>query len=152
MDTKLVSTAKLSGGTSLEEVESKGKILNATQHQATPEQLAEGIVDLPSEVRSELGKLLTFEDLPTPTDLRVRSIQVTGLLLAQGAKPGDRVMIGGAPFFMEELADTLRRSGLKPCYAFSRRESVDQPQSDGSVRKVAVFRHVGLIEAHAPQP
>ena len=148
MDTKTVSTVKLSGGTSLE-VESK--ILNATQHQATLEQLEAGIVDLPAEVRSELSKLLTFEELPTPTDLRVRSIQVAGMLLAQGAKPGDRIMIGGAPFFMEELADTLRRTGLRPCYAFSRRESVDQHQPDGSVRKVAVFRHVGLIEAHAPQ-
>ena len=153
MDTKTVSTAKLSGGTSLEEVESKGnKILNATQHQATPEQVEQGIKDLPVEIRQGLSRLLTFEDLPTPTDLRIRSLQVAGLLMAQGAKPGDRVMIGGAPFFMEELADTLRKSGLKPCYAFSRRESVARPQADGSVRKVAVFRHVGLIEAHAPQP
>jgi hypothetical protein len=150
MDTKPVSNAKLSGGTSLEKVESV--ILNATQHQATPEQLEAGIVDLKPEIRQELGKLLTFEELPTSMDLRVRSIQVTGLLLAQGAKPGDRIMIGGAPFFMEELADTMRRAGLRPCYAFSRRESVDQHQADGSVRKTAVFRHVGLIEAHAPQP
>lgn len=150
MDTKTVSTGKLSAGTSLE-VESK-VILNATQHQATPEQVAAGIADLPAEVRAELGKLLTFDELPSSTDLRVRSIQVAGLLLSQGAKPGDRVMIGGAPFFMEELADTLRRTGLRPCYAFSRRESMDQHQPDGSVRKVAVFRHVGLIEAHAPQP
>lgn len=150
MDTKPVSNAKLSGGTRFQ-VESS-KILNATQHQATPEQVTAGIQDLPSEVRAELGKLLTFEELPTAMDLRIRSVQVAGLLLAQGAKPGDRVMIGGAPFFMEELADTLRRSGLKPCYAFSRRESIDQHQPDGSVRKMAVFRHVGLIEAHAPQP
>lgn len=151
MDTQLVSTAKLSGGTSLE-VESKGRILNATQHQATPEQVTARIQDLPVEIRQGLSRLLTFEDLPTPTDLRIRSLQVAGLLMAQGAKPGDRVMIGGAPFFMEELADTLRKSGLKPCYAFSRRESADLPQPDGSVKKVAVFRHVGLIEAHAPQP
>ena len=151
MDTKTVSTAKLSGGTN-SQVESKGKILNATQHQATPEQVAAGIMDLPTEIRSELGKLLTFEELPTQTDLRIRSIQVVGMLLAQGAKPGDRIMIGGAPFFMEELADTIRRAGLRPCYAFSKRESVDQHQPDGSVRKMAVFRHVGLIEAHAPQP
>jgi hypothetical protein len=150
MDTKPVSNAKLSGGTSLEKVESV--ILNATQHQVTPEQLEAGIVDLPSEIRSELGKLLTFEELPSQTDLRIRSIQITGLLMANGAKPGTRIMIGGAPFFMEELADTLRRSGMRPCYAFSRRESVDQHMEDGSVRKVAVFRHVGLIEAHAPQP
>lgn len=146
---KTISTGKLSAGTSLE-VESV--ILNATQHQATPEQVASGIKDLPAEVRQELGKLLTFEELPSATDLRIRGIQVVGLLLANGAKPGVKVMIGGAPFFMEELADTCRRSGLRPCYAFSRRESVDQHQPDGSVRKVAVFRHVGLIEAHAPQP
>lgn len=150
MDTQLVSTAKLSGGTRPKE--ESAVILNATQHQATPEQLASGIQDLSAEIRAELSKLLTFEELPSAMDLRVRSIQVTGLLLTQGAKPGDKIMIGGAPFFMEELADTLRRTGLVPCYAFSRRESVDQPQPDGSVRKMAVFRHVGLIEARAPLP
>jgi hypothetical protein len=30
-------------------------------------------------------------------------------------------------------------------YAFSRRESTEAVQEDGSVRKVAVFRHLGFV-------
>jgi hypothetical protein len=37
--------------------------------------------------------------------------------------------------------------GITALYSFSTRESVDQPQPDGSVRKVAVFRHTGWVEA-----
>ena len=29
---------------------------------------------------------------------------------------------------------------------FQKRESVEQPQPDGSVKKTAVFRHIGFVE------
>lgn len=54
-------------------------------------------------------------------------------------------MVGGAPYFMAPLERLLLAGGIKPLYAFSRRESVEQTQPDGSVRKVAVFRHVGWV-------
>ena len=66
------------------------------------------------------------------------------------SEPGCWVMIGGAPFFMESLATALRREGYCPVYAFSRRESVEQVQADGSVRKVAVFRHLGFVVGTYP--
>jgi len=47
---------------------------------------------------------------------------------------------------MTALARRLESVGLKPVFAFSKRESVDQPQPDGSVRKVAVFRHIGFVD------
>lgn len=128
-----------------------GNILNLTQHSATAEQLAAGVSDLPAEVREELSALLTFEDIPSSEVLRMRSIAVTGLALAEGAKPGTRIMVGGAPFFMEELCHSLRVAGLIPVFAFSRRESVEQAMPDGSVRKVAVFRHLGFVEPDAPR-
>lgn len=140
---------KLSAHTKNYQVESS--IWNATQHVATPEQREQGVVDLPAEAREQLSKLLTFEELPTSQMLRMRSIAVVGQLMANGAKPGDRVMIGGAPFFMEELSHSCRECGLVPVFAFSKRESVEQVQPDGSVRKVAVFRHLGFIEPTAPQ-
>jgi hypothetical protein len=77
---------------------------------------------------------------------------VIGSILAAGAKAGDRVMLGGAPFFMEELSHAARELGLVPVFAFSRRESVEQTLEDGTVRKVAVFRHLGFVYPETPQP
>ena len=57
----------------------------------------------------------------------------------------DYVMIGGAPFFMAALESALRDVGVTPIYAFSKREVVEEPQSDGSVKKTAVFRHAGFV-------
>ena len=55
-------------------------------------------------------------------------------------------MIGGAPWLMGTLETKLREYGIQPMYAFSRRESVEQKQPDGSVRKVNVFRHAGWVK------
>jgi hypothetical protein len=122
------------------------KIVNLTQHVATPEQIAQGVVELDPEDRAECARLLTFDELPTAEDLWVRADQLVELVKCSPvSEPGCWVMIGGAPFFMESLATALRREGYCPVYAFSRRESVEQVQADGSVRKVAVFRHLGFV-------
>lgn len=125
-------------------------ILNLTQHVATPEQIAQGVVDLSAEHRAILSGWLTFESLPTQAVLRDRAA------LIAGAAAGDsksikipahkRAMIGGAPFLMAPLEEALRDHGIEPVYAFSMRESVDQHMPDGSVRKVNVFRHAGFVE------
>ena len=120
-------------------------IYNLTQHAPTPEQVAAGVVDLPEATRDWVRERMTFNYLPAAADLRDRAEEIAALA-ASIAAPGSRCMIGGAPFFMEPLAQALRDQGLQPVYAFSVRESVDQPQPDGSVRKVAVFRHGGFIE------
>lgn len=150
MGTNNSSLGKLSAHTT-QQVESTA-VWNATQHLATPEQREQGVVDLPEEERENLAKFLTFEELPNSMQLRMRSIAVVGHILAAGAKPGDRVMIGGAPFFMEELSYSCREAGLVPVFAFSKRESVEQAMPDGTVRKVAVFRHLGFVEPAVPQP
>ena len=119
-------------------------IVNVTQHVATPEQKAQGVHDLPGEVRKELSQLLTFEELPTRESLLTRATQVAQLI---SPFEGDSVMIGGAPFFMPLLELVLQQEGWKVVYAFSRREAVEDIQPDGSVRKTAMFRHVGFVEA-----
>ena len=48
---------------------------------------------------------------------------------------------------MPPLEKALRGLGIRPLYAFSVRESVEETLPDGSVRKVAVFRHKGFVEA-----
>jgi hypothetical protein len=149
METITSSMANPSGHTSQK---AEGTVIwNATQHAATADQKAQGVVDLPEEARIGLAKVLTFEDLPTAEQLRIRSVMVIGSILAAGAKAGDRVMLGGAPFFMEELSHAARELGLVPVFAFSRRESVEQVLEDGTVRKVAVFRHLGFVYPETPQ-
>ena len=48
---------------------------------------------------------------------------------------------------MAPLEEALRYRGILPLYAFSRRESREETDPDGSVRKVAVFRHLGFYPA-----
>lgn len=129
------------------------KILNLTQHKATNDQLAAGVIDLPEDNRTKLQELLSFDELPSVRQLRDRASSVTELAYdalynkEDGDLITDEVMIGGAPFFMGYLETFLRRKGLKPVYAFSRRVTEEQQQADGTVKKIAVFKHEGFVPA-----
>jgi len=120
------------------------KVLNLTQHSATPEQIAQGVVEPTPEVKAQIQSLLTFEELPGPKEIIRRATRLADIAAECGV---EAAMIGGAPYLMAELERTLLFGGVNPLYAFSRRESVDQVQPDGSVKKVAVFRHVGFVPA-----
>ena len=132
-------------------------ILNFTQHRCTPEQLAAGILDCPDNYFEKLQQLLTFDALPTAPEVWQRACLIADLFeqvavdLAfdySSEETSLQAMIGGAPFLMSSLESALEDRNITSFYAFSKRESVDQPQADGSVRKVAVFRHVGLYRAN----
>ena len=122
-------------------------ILNLTQHTATPEQTAQGVVDLPADLRIELSRLLTVDDLPTQGELAVRCEAIAGLIHQTEADEAPAsVLIGGAPWMMGPLVAALHAAGVVQCLAaFSKRESVEVAQADGTVRKTAVFRHVGFL-------
>jgi len=45
-----------------------------------------------------------------------------------------------------KITKALVDYGVCQYYDFSRRESVEEVQADGSVRKTAVFRHAGFIQ------
>jgi hypothetical protein len=141
-------------------------ILNLTQHPATAEQKAAGVVDLPVGERTLLQQFLTFEELPSADEIQFRAEQIA--ILARAAfhrlPDLDAVMIGGAPFlmgplerefFLEHALDDEAASDppFRPrvLYAFSQRESIEEKQEDGSIRKVNVFRHAGFVEAK-PEP
>jgi hypothetical protein len=116
--------------------------LNLTQHAASTEQVSVGVVE-PAD-KQVVSKLLTFDTAPNGAEMERRA----GVLAAMAASTGaPSAMIGGAPYFMAPLEKALKAAGIKPVYSFSTRESVDQPQPDGTVRKVAVFRHTGWVEA-----
>ena len=124
-------------------------ILNLTQHPATPEQIAQGVVDLPKEWRAELSRLLTVDDLPSQAEIQDRCEAVAALIFQTEADDAPyAVMIGGAPWMMANLVRALRNAGVVQCLAaFSRRESVERTDpATGAVTKTAVFRHIGFVE------
>lgn len=120
------------------------RIINLTQHQATPEQKDSGVEDVPEgEDRKILFQALNFEDIPQVENIRERAAIVASLAKKFGA---EGAMIGGAPYLMSSLEEQLKQVGIVPLYAFSKRESVEKVQADGSVQKVAVFRHTGFVQ------
>ena len=134
-------------------------ILNITQHMASAEQKAAGTMDLAAAEAADLKRLLNFDNLPTERQIKERADAIAELARAQllkieerrgtpgGAGAGNiRCMIAGAPFIMPALTQAMRSRGLIPVCAFSRRESVDEAQADGSVIKRSVFRHLGFVD------
>jgi hypothetical protein len=123
-------------------------ILNLTQHSATPEQIRAGVVDLPEDERSELQSLLTFEQLPTAKEIGDRAIAIAAIASRfVGEEIFPQALIYGEPYLMSSLEWYLRGAGIAPIYAFSVRESIEETITEGSVRKVAVSKHVGFISA-----
>jgi hypothetical protein len=130
-------------------------ILNLTQHPATPEQVAAGVVDLEGKNLEQLKELLTFDSSEVAVKQKFdRARQIADLV--SRIKLGDEdslhedgtaihVMIGGAPYLMAPLENVLMKDNRVPVYAFSVRESVEQIQSDGSVVKSNIFRHGGFV-------
>ena len=116
-------------------------ILNMTQHDSTDAQKAVGVVE-PSDKAAVRG-LLTFNAIPSKEEMAERASKLAAVAVNEKC---DAAMIGGAPYFMSALELALKERGVKPMYAFSVRESADVTQADGSVRKVAIFRHLGFVE------
>ncbi len=118
-------------------------ILNLTQHDATPDQLAAGVVEPAEGDKVRIRQLLTFEQLPEGDELKTRAYALGIIAACTGA---DAVLIGGAPYFMVPLEAAMKYRGLKAFYAFSLRESAEAPDGEGGVRKTQVFKHAGFIE------
>ena len=124
-------------------------IINLTQHAASAEQQAAGVVDLDPICRRSVAALLTFDELPSVEDIKIRATsiaQIAAIVFDQNEESVG-AMIGGAMWLMAPLAEELRRQGIAPMFAFSKRESGEETQPDGSVRKVNVFRHTGFVPA-----
>jgi hypothetical protein len=117
-------------------------IINLTQHAASPEQLEAGVLDLTGDALVYLRKELTFSYLPDAEAIDLVACYIARL--AEDAE-ADAAMIGGAPFLMAPLETYLREKGIKPVYAFSKRETFEEIQKDGSTRKVNIFRHLGFV-------
>jgi len=129
-------------------------ILNLTQHAATEDQRAQGVVDLPDEQRKMLQQLLGFDKIPSTEEIMERAQEIAELACYNGLSGdgGDSpfpiyAMIGGAPFLMAPLERALRERGIQPLYAFSVRQSVEKDDVDGKIVKTSVFKHAGFVPA-----
>lgn len=117
------------------------RILNLTQHPASPAQIEAGVINLSENKKNQLVELITFENLPDISEINARAQAVAALVAGMPDK-FTRVMIGGAPFFMSALETALKEIGVTPMYAFSRRMVVES--EDGAEKRV-VFKHEGFV-------
>lgn len=119
------------------------RILNLTQHQATQDQIENGVIDLDVSAKEWLTSMLNFDTLPTAEDIEHRASAIARNTRMLGY---NKAMIGGALWLMSSLEKHLKINNIQPLYAFSIRESVETVNDDGSVTKKNVFKHIGFIE------
>lgn len=119
------------------------KILNLTQHQATQDQIENGVVDLDINTKEWLTSMLTFDTLPTTEDIEYRASAIARNARMLGY---NKAMVGGALWLMSSLEKHLKINNIQPMYAFSVRESIEVVNDDGSVTKKNVFKHTGFVE------
>ena len=121
------------------------KILNLTLHSVTAEQREAGVFDVKDVDKEQLVKLLTFEtlDVCSTHEIKARATQIVALALKYRA---EAAMIGGALWLIAPLAKALRKHGIKPLFAFSKRESVETTDGNGNVVKRSIFKHLGFVE------
>ncbi len=117
-------------------------ILNFTQHAATAEQVAAGVIDLMQHDLASLKALLNFVGLPTADEIYERAYAIAALAENLFA---ETVMVGGAPFLMPVLQKALQMRGITVLYAFSERVSIEKIVN-GVVVKTNEFKHIGFIE------
>lgn len=116
-------------------------ILNFTQHQVTVDQQRDGIYNVDNH--AFVQELLTFDDYPTVEDIQNRVVTLADYAEKLHAK---KVMIGGAFFLVTRLAKEMNKRGIDVCYSFSKRQSVDEMQEDGSVVKRILFKHEAVVD------
>ena len=126
-------------------------IINLTQHPATPDQIAAGVIDLTGAERYALIDALTFDTPPSAPEIARRAEMIATIAIYNGIGGDDDdvvfnfAMIGGAPYLMSALESTLLDHGIAPVYAFSKRVSVESIDTDGAVTKVNKFIHAGFV-------
>ncbi len=114
-------------------------ILNLTQHVATPDQIACGVVE-PVDKKA-VQQALTFSSLEEVCLMCERAEELADMAVSSGMFSA---MIGGAPFFMPVLERALVNAGINVLYAFSERVSVETREGD-TITKIMVFKHVGFV-------
>jgi len=114
--------------------------INLTQHNATPEQEC---APRSKDQTQRIKELLTITELPDEQELVRRAVALAELARVAGAT---EAMVGSVNYLTLFLDPALRQRKIQPLYAFSKRESIEVPQPDGSVEKKSIFRHLGFVK------
>lgn len=139
-------------------------MVNLTQHELTEDQFHHNGEELTvvsykgneKEVKNNIISFLTFNTIPTKEIIRIRAEYLANIAyntirqaedLSEIPATRKYALIGGAPYLMGALEEALKQQGITPLYAFSKRESIEKVNPDGSVTKTAIFKHAGYIEA-----
>lgn len=125
-------------------------ILNLTMHTSTPEQAKKGVVDLAPDLKDRLVEELNFENIPGRMDIVNSACNIGMIVINQcdrlKLKPSEvGAMIGGAPFLMKELHETLEDISVDVLYAFSKRIVKEEIMTDFTVQKKSVFVFEGFV-------
>lgn len=120
-------------------------IYNLTQHVATPEQQAQGVVEVSGIDKEWLAEKLTFTSLPTAEDIADVVEQMSNLMASLDPDmSGDiKFMVGGAPYLMAALTEWAHVYDM--VFAYTERVSKEVHQPDGTVVKTNVFKHMGFV-------
>ena len=121
-------------------------MLNITQHTATKEQVEDGVIDPAQEVKVQIQKLITFDQsvMKEPEQLWNRAKALVGLVKRTYPEI-NRVMVGGALYFMPALVKELKEQGFEVFFSYTDRVSSEVHNADGSVTKTLVFKHLGFV-------
>ena len=141
-------------------------IVNLTQHKLTTAQRVAGAVelDVPSHKLRTIEKpdgkggtlyrnerkedYLTFHIPPKPSWI-VHNAGALCRMAIDHRWASDQpkwALLGGAPYLMSVLEKLLVSQHIQPVYAFTRRESVETVDSDGTVTKTSKFAFGGWVK------
>ena len=95
-------------------------------------------LDKNSPIKDEIKEMVRSANGNFGDKYRIREKEFQKLNLA--------FMIGGALWLMKSLIEELEGIG-QPLFAFTKRIVKETPQPDGSIKKVAIFKHKGFIPA-----
>jgi hypothetical protein len=119
------------------------KIINLTRLPATPGQIAAGVVNLEGNSLDILMSLTAFEEPPSKDFMRAAAGVLASIAAALEA---EAAMVHVAPFFISTLEEALKEYGIKPLYALTRLETIEEIQDDDTVKKVSLPMHAGFVE------
>jgi hypothetical protein len=135
-------------------------ILNLTQHNPTDEQVAAGVFNFGNQ--DEMKRILTVKIADPLFGIANVSHacanehlwQLTGGLFSDFVLPARKefpedfaVMVGGFAPLVERVIVRCKQHGIQCLYALTDRVVSEEVQEDGSVKKVAVFKHCGFFPA-----
>jgi len=95
-------------------------------------------IDENSPVRDEVREMIISDNGEFGDKYQINETEFKKLNLA--------FMIGGALWLMKPLIEELENIGT-PLFAFTKRVAEEVKQADGSIKKVAIFKHEGFVPA-----